>query len=147
LKNVAFIAGLLVVPFLLAWATGKDLYRAGRFGLALVFAFTALGHFVKTEPMAKMLPSWVPKRGLLIWMAGLFEAALAISLLACSNCFSVGLTIIVFLVAVFPSNIYSALHRVDFGGHAAGPRYLLVRGAPSASVNFLGILVYAKGGP
>jgi len=31
------------------------------------------------------------------------------------------------LLALLPANIYSALHRVDFGGHGAGPAYLLVR--------------------
>ena len=41
--------------------------------------------------------------------------------------FLVGLTIIGFLVAVFPSNIYAAIRRTDFGRHAAGPRYLLAR--------------------
>lgn len=33
----------------------------------------------------------------------------------------------IFLLLVLPSNIYAAWQRVDFGGHAAGPVYLLVR--------------------
>jgi uncharacterized membrane protein len=31
------------------------------------------------------------------------------------------------LLGLLPANIYSAFHRVDFGGHGAGPAYLLVR--------------------
>ena len=31
------------------------------------------------------------------------------------------------LLAVLPANIYSAIHRIDFGGHGSGPAYLLVR--------------------
>jgi uncharacterized membrane protein len=38
-----------------------------------------------------------------------------------------GLLLILMLIGVLPSNIYSAINRVDFGGHGAGPAYLLVR--------------------
>jgi uncharacterized membrane protein len=31
------------------------------------------------------------------------------------------------LLGLLPANIYSAFNQVDFGGHAAGPIYLLVR--------------------
>src|SRR5207248_5777684 len=39
----------------------------------------------------------------------------------------VGLCIIGYLIVIFPSNIYAASHRISFGGHSIGPRYLLVR--------------------
>jgi uncharacterized membrane protein len=38
-----------------------------------------------------------------------------------------GLALIVFLIAILPSNIYAAIERVPFGGHEAGPAYLWVR--------------------
>ena len=38
-----------------------------------------------------------------------------------------GLCLILILIAILPANIYSAIQRVDFGGHGAGPLYLLVR--------------------
>jgi hypothetical protein len=31
------------------------------------------------------------------------------------------------LVGILPSNIYSAINHIEFGGHAAGPAYLLIR--------------------
>ena len=31
------------------------------------------------------------------------------------------------LLLVLPSNVYAAFQRIDFGGHGAGPAYLLVR--------------------
>jgi uncharacterized membrane protein len=31
------------------------------------------------------------------------------------------------LLGLLPANIYSAFNRVEFGGHGAGPTYLLVR--------------------
>jgi len=39
----------------------------------------------------------------------------------------VGWCIIIYLIAIFPSNIYAAVQRIPFGGHSIGPRYLLVR--------------------
>jgi uncharacterized membrane protein len=127
LKNIAVIIGLLIGPYLVARATGGHAERAARLGLALVFGFTALGHFIKTDAMAEMLPPSVPKRHAIIWVSGLFEACLAAFVLALSKRPWVGLAIIGFLIAIFPSNIYSAIRRVDFGGHAAGPRYLIIR--------------------
>lgn len=127
MKNIAAIVGLLIGPYLVARTLGKELDRPARLGLALVFGFTALGHFAKTEAMAEMLPPALPKRRAMIWISGLFEAGLAVAVLTCSKCSRVGQTIIAFLVVIFPSNIYSAIRRVDFGGHPAGPWYLIVR--------------------
>lgn len=115
------------MPSLVALAAGGDVDWAGRLGLALVFAFAALGHFVKTDAMAEMIPPSVPQRRTMILVSGAFELALAILLLVWPQSRNVGLTIIGFLIAVFPSNVYAAIRRVEFGGHSAGPRYLLVR--------------------
>jgi uncharacterized membrane protein len=38
-----------------------------------------------------------------------------------------GIALGVFLLLVLPSNVYAAFQRIDFGGHGAGPAYLLVR--------------------
>jgi uncharacterized membrane protein len=127
MRQIAVIAGLLIAPLLIAEVIGGDVDWAGRLGLALVFAFTAIGHFIKTDAMAEMLPPSVPQRRTVIRISGFFEAALAASVLACSKSLLVGLTSIGFLIAVFPSNIYAAIRRIDFGGHSAGPRYLFVR--------------------
>ena len=37
------------------------------------------------------------------------------------------LLLLVMLAGLLPANIYSAIHRIEFGGHSAGPVYLLVR--------------------
>jgi uncharacterized membrane protein len=127
MKPIAVIVSLLVAPLLLAFATGGDAGWAGRLGLALVFAFAALGHFVKTDAMAEMLPPSVPQRRALILASGAFELVLAILIGAWPESRLLGFTIIGFLIAVFPSNVYAAVRRIEFGGHSAGPRYLLVR--------------------
>ena len=127
MKQIAIIAGLLIVPSLVALALGSDVDSAGRLGIALVFAFAALGHLVKPDAMGEMIPPSVPQRRALIQVSGVFELVLTILVLAWPKSRLVGLMIIGFLIAVFPSNVYAAVRRVDFGGHSAGPRYLLVR--------------------
>ncbi len=99
----------------------------GRAGISLVFAFTGLGHFIKTSAMAQMLPGWVPMRLALIYATGVFELLAAVAILITPLSRDVGLAICAFLLLILPSNIYAAFQRVDFGGHAAGPMYLLVR--------------------
>jgi uncharacterized membrane protein len=100
----------------------------GRASLALLLAFTGLGHFVKTDAMAAMLPAWVPLRVPLIHATGVLELAGAGGLLVPGLSRAAGWCIIAFLVAAFPANVYAALHRVEMGGHEAGPIYLAVRG-------------------
>ncbi len=127
MKQIVIIVGLLVGPSLVALVTGSDVDWAGHLGLGLVFAFAALGHFVRTDAMAQMIPASVPHRRVLIQISGVFELAMAILVLARPNSPLVGLVMIGFLVAVFPANVYAAMRRVEFGGHSAGPRYLIVR--------------------
>jgi uncharacterized membrane protein len=125
--NVTIITGLLVVPYAVARVFQLNEMIAGRIGIAAVFAFTALGHFAKTDEMTSMLPSFVPWRRILIHASGILEILFAIALLAGFNLFAVGLSIIAYLVLISPSNIYAAVRRIPFGGHSMGPRYLFLR--------------------
>ena len=127
MKQLAIICALLVVPWIVASAMGAGVEWAGGFGLALVFGFTGLGHFVKTDTMTEMLPRSIPGRRALILASGIFELLLAILLLAWPKSPLLGLTIIGFLIVIFPANVYAALQRIPFGGHSAGPIYLFLR--------------------
>lgn len=127
MQNIAIILTLLLVPYwLLPSAYVPDVLR-GRAGIALVFAFTGVGHFIKTAAMTQMLPAWVPMRLSLVYITGIFELLAAVAILVTPLSRHVGLALCVFLLLIIPSNIYAAWQRVDFGGHAAGPVYLLVR--------------------
>jgi uncharacterized membrane protein len=110
------------------WAPGRmSPELRGRVSLALVFAFTGLGHFIQAEPMARMLPPWVPARVEIIHLTGLLEWAGAAGLLVPRFSRAAGICLVLFLVLVLPSNVYAALNRVEMGGHALGPVYLLAR--------------------
>jgi uncharacterized membrane protein len=104
------------------------LRRRGQISIALLFVFTAIGHFIQTEPMAQMLPPSIPARTGIVWASGVFEFLLALGFLIPRFTKVAGIAAIGFLVLVFPGNVYAAINRVPMGGHEAGPMYLLVRG-------------------
>lgn len=127
MKNIAIILTLRLVPYL-ALTLGHVLAPwPRRVSLAFVFAFTCLGHFIKTSEMARMLPPWFPVRIPLIYATGVFEWLGALGALIPQVSHYSGMLLCAFLVLVLPSNVYAALNRVDFGGHSAGPIYLLIR--------------------
>jgi uncharacterized membrane protein len=100
---------------------------AGRLGVCVVFLFTAIGHFFKTDAMIPMLPPFVPGRRALIYLSGIVEVLFATAVVALHNPSYVGWIIVLYLIVIFPSNVYAAVQRISFGGHAMGPRYLFVR--------------------
>ena len=125
---------LLVGPYaLLTLAGGRSgpprlsAQAKARVGLTLFFAFTALGHFVRTEEMAAMLPPSVPYRVGLVYLTGVFELLGAAGVWVPRLRRLTGVCLIVLLLCVLPANVYAALNRIPFGGHEAGPAYLLVR--------------------
>jgi uncharacterized membrane protein len=125
---------LLVIPYLILTLAGKWIptlqiapARRARIGLSLFFVFTALGHFIRTEEMAAMLPASIPYRGELVYFTGVLELLGAIGVWIPGLTRVTGLLLILMLLGLLPANIYSAVNRVDFGGHGVGPVYLLVR--------------------
>jgi uncharacterized membrane protein len=127
MQNIAIILTLLLLPYWLLKFAHFPEGLCGRVGIALIFAFTGVGHFIKTSAMTQMLPPWVPMRLSLVYITGIFELLAAGAILVTPLSRFVGWALCVFLLLIVPSNIYAAWHRVDFGGHAAGPVYLLVR--------------------
>ncbi len=113
-----------------------DPARAAVFGLALLFAFTGVGHFVQTEPMVQMLPPWVPTRTLLVYATGFLEFAIAAGFLFRKTIYPAGWIAAIALILFFPANIYAAIRHVPMGGHADGPMYLLIRAPLQAIILF-----------
>lgn len=107
---------------------------AGAWGLGLLFSFTALGHFVQTEPMAMMLPDFVPARVPLVYATGVLEAVVAAAFFHPRTRRLAGWAAAAMLVLFFPANIYAAFAQVPMGGHAWGPAYLLIRAPLQAAI-------------
>lgn len=132
--QLLFLLLLLAAPYLILTLAGRRVAglniapaARARVGLTLFFLFTGMGHFVRAEEMAEMVPPPVPYRVELIYVTGALELLGAAGVWVPRLKRLTGLCLILILIAILPANIYSALRRVDFGGHAAGPAYLLVR--------------------
>jgi uncharacterized membrane protein len=132
--QLLFLLLLLVGPYALLTLAGRQFGSLrfspparARIGLSLFFAFTALGHFVRTEAMAEMLPPSVPNRLELIYLTGVLELLGAAGVWAPRLRRLTGVCLILMLLGVLPANVYAAVNRVAFGGHELGPAYLLVR--------------------
>jgi uncharacterized membrane protein len=123
---------ILVLPLLIVWrlrSMGLEVSfgTGGVIGLVALFLFTASGHFIAPQPMAEMLPPFVPGRLPLIYLTGLLEIALALGIALPATRRTAGLAAIAVLILFFPANVYAAFAQVEMGGHAWGPVYLLIR--------------------
>ena len=107
---------------------------AGAIGLGVLFVFTGAGHFIQTEPMAQMLPDFVPFRVPLVYLTGLLEFSIAAGLFIPATRRLAGWAAAAVLVLFFPANIYAAFAHVPMGGHAWGPAYLLIRAPLQAAI-------------
>lgn len=132
--TLLFLLLLLTFPYLILTLLGKWFPRLkltpakrARVGLSLFFVFTSIGHFIRTDAMAEMLPATIPYRVELIYLTGVLELLGAIGVWIPRLTKLTGFLLILMLVGLLPANVYSAFNRVEFGGHGAGPLYLLVR--------------------
>jgi uncharacterized membrane protein len=132
--TLLFLLFLLIAPYLILTLAGRWISslkmapsKRARVGLSLFFVVTALAHFNTTEEMARMIPSSIPYRIELIYLTGMFELLGAIGVWIPRLERLTGLLLIVMLIGLLPANIYSAFNRVEYGGHSAGPVYLLAR--------------------
>jgi uncharacterized membrane protein len=107
---------------------------AGAFGLGILFIFTGVGHFVETQPMALMLPGFVPFKVPLIYQTGVLEFVIAAGFFIPWTRRLAGWAAAAVLVLFFPANIYAAFAQVEMGGHAWGPVYLLIRAPLQAAI-------------
>ena len=76
-------------------------------GLGLAFIFFFIGHIVKANGMAEMLPPWVPFKIPLIYITGAIELLVGIALFITRlQLVAAKISIIIFIV-FFPANIYT----------------------------------------
>ena len=132
--TLVFLLFLLLVPYLVLtmlarWVPRLNIApsKRARIGVSLFFVVTAIAHFVNTREMAAMVPPSIPYPIQLIYLTGVLELLGAIGVWIPRLVRLTGFLLILMLVCLLPANIYSAINRVDYGGHGAGITYLLVR--------------------
>lgn len=105
-----------------------DISKPAAIGLCVLFLFTGIGHFVKTDEMIQMVPPWFLWKQFSIYATGIAEILIAIGFLFKKVRLLSAYLGAILLIAFFPVNIYAAMNHVPMGGHAWGPVYLLIRG-------------------
>ncbi len=82
-----------------------------KFLLALLMLTAGVGHFLNPDFFLKIMPPYLPFHRELVYLSGLFEIALGISLLIPKVSSLAAWGIIALLIAVFPANIYLYQHQ------------------------------------
>ena len=89
------------------------LQKVLRVVLALPLFVSGVGHFVRMETYASIVPPIFPEREFLVILTGIFELAGAIGLLLSRTTRMAATCLGVLMIAVFPANIYVANRAVE----------------------------------
>jgi uncharacterized membrane protein len=115
---------ILAVGIAVAWlvgrehATWRDHVRRG-FRAAMIVA--GLSHLAQPEPFLQHLPGWVPWPDATVALTGIIEIALGVLMYWPQRLRNlVGLALAIYLVAVFPANVYVAVEGIDVQGQPGG---------------------------
>lgn len=134
---------VLTVVFFVLLLVGRERWRpvtSLRAALAAMFLLTAWAHFSSMRAdLVRMVPPAFPEPELLVTLTGIAELAGAIGLLIPRTVPWAAGSLAVLLIAMFPANVYAALHGVSLGGRPATP--LALRTA--LQLLFIGALIVA----
>lgn len=122
-----------LVVQLVAWGAFLVLGRTGvladtatvagalRYALAVMFAFTAISHFVPStrRDFVAMVPSFLPMPTLLVTATGVLELAGAVGLLMRDLVFPAALALAALLVLMLPANVHAARAGLSVAGRTA----------------------------
>jgi uncharacterized membrane protein len=115
---------VLVTVYAATWLVpARRLSQRDRWRIALAggMVVAGVGHLVTPGPFLAHLPPWTPAPGFVVAASGLAEIGLGIGLLLPQPYRRwVGLALAVFLVVVFPANIYVAIAGVEVDGQPGG---------------------------
>ena len=111
--------GLLGVRRLSSWR------EAGLIAVVITFVFTGATHFTGMKhDYAAMLPGPLSGNLGIIYLSGVLEIAGALGLLVPRTRRLAGICLALYLVAVFPGNVYAAVNEVPFRGEPPTPLWL-----------------------
>ena len=111
--------GLLGVRRLSSWR------EAGLVAVVIMFLFTGATHFTGMKhDYAAMFPGPLSGNLGIIYLSGVLEIAGALGLLVPRTRRLAGICLALYLVAVFPGNVYAAVNEVPFRGEPPTPLWL-----------------------
>ena len=77
-------------------------------------------HFIRPEPYLRIMPPYIPWHAAMVGISGAFEILGGFGLLVQAARRAAAWGLVALLIAVFPANLYMAMHPVEAG--AAGSR-------------------------
>lgn len=86
---------------------------SAQIAMAVMMAFTALGHFKFTKGMAMMLPAFIPYKKQVVYITGVIEIAAAVGLLIPATRTLTAWCLILFFVVLTPANINAAMKHLN----------------------------------
>ena len=93
--------------------------KVALYAFCVLFLAAGIGHFALESFFTDAMPEWVPFRKAIVYISGVMEIALAIGLFMKRTRYVTGFLIAVFLVLVFPVNIYMAMTASNYDLPAA----------------------------
>jgi uncharacterized membrane protein len=111
---VLLIASVVILLITHAISGGWDYVIAGNLGMAVMLVFTAIGHFIYSQGMMLMVPSFIPGKKVLVYVTGVIEALFAIGLCMPSTRRLSADLLILFFLLILPANINAAYKGVDY---------------------------------
>ncbi|WP_100612989.1 DoxX family protein [Confluentibacter lentus] len=108
---LSFIISIFAIKF---FRKQYDFAISARIAMSIMLCFTAIGHFAFTKGMTMMIPQFIPFKESIVYMTGILEVLLAIGLLIPRFNVISGWALIIFLLLILPSNIYAAIHNINY---------------------------------
>lgn len=107
-----------------------------RWLLSGFFVLAGVLHFTSPEAYLAIVPPWLPWPLTLVYASGFAEIAGGLGVLLPTTRRLAGAGLIALLLAVFPANVYAAMHGMTVGGHAVAAWLLWAR------LPFQALLIY-----
>ena len=107
--------------------------QASRALLAVMFIAAGVNHLVSPAAYVAIMPPFLPWPEALVYISGVAEIAGGVGILFRRTRWAAAVWLIALLVAVFPANVYGALHGMELGGRAV-PAWLLWTRLPLQAV-------------
>ncbi|HME10054.1 MAG TPA: hypothetical protein VKG25_23555 [Bryobacteraceae bacterium] len=91
-------------------------------GVAAVF-YVAAGtlHFLKPDPYLRIMPPYIPWHQAMVWVSGAFEILGGLGLTLTKTRRAAAWGLVLLLIAVFPANLYMAMHPIEAGAASIAP--------------------------
>ena len=112
---------ILVTAFVATWALpsrygGRSLRTPMRRAMALSLIVAGVSHFAAPDSFRAYIPAWVPARDALVYVSGVLEVIGGLALLGRRELRGIGNAIALYLLLVFPANVYVAVADVEVSG-------------------------------